>query len=164
MEEVFKAIKEKPGRILAADMTKAKNGETITDLEPVLKYIDFIIPNEIEAAVLTGEQDPVKNAGIFMEHGAKRVIIKCGRHGCIYADDKGILSVPAYPAKTIDTTGAGDSFVAGFIYGLANEMPIQDCCRYGNATASVIVEHMGTTCIREAAAEVNRRYETLRQL
>ena len=163
MIEVFKAVREKPGRILVTDMTKAKNGETITDLEPVLKYIDFILPNEIEAAVLTGEQDPVKNAGIFMDHGAKCVVIKCGKRGCVYADDKGIHSIPAYPVKAVDTTGAGDGFVAGFIYGLANEMPIPDCCRYGCATASVIVEHMGTKCIRGAFTKVVERYETLRK-
>ncbi|MBP5330890.1 MAG: hypothetical protein J6Y89_03455 [Lachnospiraceae bacterium] len=94
-----------------------------------------------------------------MDHGAKCVIIKCGKNGCVYADEKGIYSIPAFPAKAIDTTGAGDGFVAGFIYGLANEMPIRECCRYGNATASVIVEHMGTQCIKGAAGDVNRRYQ-----
>ncbi len=159
MEEIFRVIKNEPGRILLADMTTAKNGERITDLEGVLKYIDFIIPNKVEAALLTGENDPEKNARAFLEHGAKCAVIKCGKKGCICADDKGVYSIPAYPAEVVDTTGAGDGFVAGFIYGLANGMSLQDCCRYGNATASVIVEHMGTGYIKETVGEVKRRYE-----
>ena len=162
MEEVFRAIKSDPGRVLVADMTKAKNGEKITDLKPVLKYVDYIIPNEAEAALLTGEKDPEKNAVAFLEHGAGCAVIKCGKRGCIYADEKGVHHIPAYNSKVVDTTGAGDGFVAGFIYGLANGMFIRDCCKYGNAAASVIVEHMGTGCIKAAVSEVQRRYAEMR--
>ncbi len=163
-EVVFKAIKEKNDRILVADMTMAKNGEKIEDLEPVLKYVDYIIPNEAEATLLTGEEDPLKSARIFMECGAKAVVIKCGKNGCVYVDDKGACQIHAYPVNVIDTTGAGDSFVAGFIYGLSEGMPVQDCCRYGCATASVIVEHMGTKCIKGASDEVERRYRELSKI
>ena len=184
MAEVFAKIKEKPGRILVADMTTAKNGEKIGDLEPILKYIDYIIPNEKEAMLLTGEADPEAAARSFIEHGAKCVIIKCGKKGCLYARADGALgqgsnadgavsrsnadaalgkgsnadgdgsrsnadsiemgSVAAFPAKVIDTTGAGDSFVAGFIYGLAGGNSLADCCRLGCAVASIVVEHLGT--------------------
>ncbi len=161
MEEVFKKVKEKPGRILVADMTTAKHNERIEDLEPVLKYIDYIIPNEIEAATLTGENDPESNAMKFLEHGSKCVVIKCGKNGCVYADDKGVHRIPAHPATVVDTTGAGDSFVAGFIYGLSEGMSLPDCCRYGCATASVVVEHMGAKCIKGAATEVDKRFKAL---
>ena len=155
MAEVFAKIKEKPGRILVADMTTAKNGEKIGDLEPILKYIDYIIPNEKEAMLLTGEPDPEAAARSFIEHGAKCVIIKCGKKGCIYAraddapgqgsnaDGAEMGSVAAFPAKVIDTTGAGDSFVAGFIYGLAGGNSLADCCKLGCAVASIVVEHLG---------------------
>ena len=159
MEEVFRRIKETPGRILVADMTTAKNGETIKDLEPILKYIDYIIPNEKEASILTGESDPIKSSGIFIEHGANTVIIKCGKEGCYYKNTSEEGYIPAYPdAKVIDTTGAGDSFVAGFIHGLSEGYSLQDCCRYACAVSSVVVEHMGTQCIDDIKDETEKRF------
>lgn len=161
MEEVFRQIKETPGRILVADMTTAKNAETIKDLEPILKYIDYIIPNEKEASILTGESDPVKSAESFIEHGANTVVIKCGKEGCIYKSVSEEGHIPAYPgAKVIDTTGAGDSFVAGFIHGLSEGLSLQESCRYGCAAASVVVEYMGTQNIAGIRAEAEKRYKS----
>ncbi len=162
MTEIFKAIKEKPGRILVADMTTAKNGEKIEDLEPLLGYIDYIVPNDKEAALLTGESDPKKSALSFIKHGAKCVIVKCGKDGCIYEDGKNSGTIPCYPAKAIDTTGAGDSFVSGFIYGLSEGMSIPDCCRFGCAVASTVVEKMGSQSGFTNIDEVNRRFLLLR--
>ena len=161
MTEIFKAIKEKTGRILVADMTTAKNGEKIEDLEPLLGYVDYIIPNDKEAALLTGESDPYESAASFVEHGAKCVIIKCGKDGCIYEDGKNRGTIPCYPAKAIDTTGAGDSFVSGFIYGLSEGMSIPDCCRYGCAVASTVVEKMGSQNGITDIEEVNRRFKAI---
>jgi sugar/nucleoside kinase (ribokinase family) len=161
MKEVFERIKQNPSRILVADMTTAKNGETIKDLEPILKYIDYIIPNQKEASILTGESDPVKSAGIFIEHGANTVIIKCGKEGCYYKNASEEGHIPAYPdAKVIDTTGAGDSFVAGFIHGLSIGLSLQDSCRYGCAVSSVVVEHMGTQGIVEIKDEAEKRFKS----
>ena len=160
MEEVFRQIKGTPGRVLVADMTTAKNGETIKDLEPILKYIDYIIPNEKEASILTGESDPVKSAEIFIEHGANTVILKCGKEGCYYKNASEEGHIPAYPdVKVVDTTGAGDSFVAGFIHGLSIGLSLQDSCKYGCAVSSVVVEHMGTQGIVGIKDEAEKRFK-----
>ena len=162
MEEVFKAVKKKPGRILVADMTTAKNGETVEDIEALLKYIDYLIPNEKEAYVLTGEKDPKKSAGVLLAHGANTVIIKCGKDGCIYKSSSEEGEVHAYRDVTvIDTTGAGDSFVAGFVSGLSDGMSLRECCRYGCAVSSIVVEQVGTQSIVDIRNEVGRRYELL---
>lgn len=161
LAEIFKAIKEKLGRILVADMTTAKKGEKIADLEPVLGYIDYIIPNEKEAALLTGDSDPIKSASSFIEHGAKAVIIKCGKDGCVYTDGTQRWAISAYPANVVDSTGAGDSFVSGFIYGLSEGMDISDCCRYGCAVASTVVEKMGSQNGITDINEVDRRFASL---
>ncbi len=161
LQEVFSAIKKDGKRKLVADMTLAKNGETIDDLAPVLKYIDYIIPNEREASLLTGDQSPEKSALSFIEHGANCVIIKCGKDGCIYMDKNQTGSVPAYKTKVVDTTGAGDSFVSGFIYGLSHNMDLPDCCRYGCAVASNVVEHMGAQETLFTIEDVNSRFEAI---
>jgi sugar/nucleoside kinase (ribokinase family) len=161
MKEVFERIKQAPGRILVADMTTAKNGETIKDLEPILKYIDYIIPNEKEASILTGESDPVKSAEIFIKHGANTVIIKCGKEGCVYKSASEEGRIQAYSnVKAVDTTGAGDSFVAGFIHGLSKGLSLQENCKYGCAVSSVVVEHMGTQGIVGIKDEAEKRFKS----
>lgn len=76
MERVFQEIKKKSGRILVADMTTAKNGESIADIACLLKYIDYIIPNETEAECLIGEKDAHRNAEMFLEQGASCTVEK----------------------------------------------------------------------------------------
>ncbi len=145
MAELFSKIKEKPGRILISDMTTAKKGEKVDDLKDVLKHIDYLIPNTREAELLTGESDLIKNARIFSEYGVKNVVIKCGKDGCVYKAGGEEGAVPAFNADVVDTTGAGDSFVAGFIYGLTKDMKIAECCKFANAVASIVTEDIGTT-------------------
>ncbi len=162
MSLVFQKLKEKQGRILVADMTTAKNGEKIEDLAPVLKYLDYIIPNEKEAYILTGESDPNKAAECFTDYGAKAVIIKCGKAGCVYRRGAETGAVKAYLTNAIDTTGAGDGFVAGFMWGLGRGMDIEDCCRAGNATSSLIVEHFGTQGIIKGPEQVQERINQIK--
>ncbi len=144
MLQVFREIKKKPGRILVSDMTTAKKGEKVSDIVPLLELADYIIPNEKEAAILTGETDPVKSMNKLSEYGAGCVIIKCGKDGCIYKKGDIAGRVAAFDTRAVDTTGAGDGFTAGFIYGLVNNMDLHDCCKMGCATASFIVENTGS--------------------
>ncbi len=157
MRKVFSKIKEKPSRVLICDMTTAKKGENIRDIAELLEYIDYIVPNEKEAALLTGESDIYKNIDIFRAHGAKNVVIKCGSAGCVYSDGKVTKNVPSFKVSAIDTTGAGDSFVAGFTYGLLKGSDIHTCCKYGNAVASYVVEQIGTTGIKLSDDDIGTR-------
>lgn len=162
MERVFKKIKSKPERILIADMTTAKNGETLKDIAGLLPYIDYIIPNETEAERLTGEKDAFRNAELFLEHGANCVIIKRGAKGCLIKTLEQEIIVPAYnKAKAVDTTGAGDSFVAGFIRGLINGMPLEECARFGGAVASCTVEKVGANAAIRSEKVPMQRYEEM---
>ncbi|MBQ7525363.1 MAG: carbohydrate kinase family protein, partial [Abditibacteriota bacterium] len=120
MTRLFAAIKKRPGRVLAADMTKAKKGETLSDLAPALKYIDYILPNESEVALLTGIDDPYENARLLTEAGVGCAVIKRGKEGCLIRKDGEYIELPAFPGvKALDSTGAGDTFAAGFIYALS---------------------------------------------
>ena len=164
MEQIFKKIKSEPGRILVADMTTAKNGESLADIEGLLKYIDYIIPNETEAERLTGESGVYRNAGLFIEHGASCVVIKRGSKGCLIKTRESQIEVPAYAhAKAADTTGAGDSFVAGFVRGLKNGMSLEDCGRFGCAVASCTVEKLGANAAIESEELPMRRYNEMMQ-
>ena len=164
MTRIFRKIKEKPGRILVADLTKAKKGECLKDLAELLPYVDYILPNEDEIALLTGEKDPYINAKLLIEAGVSCAVIKCGSRGCIISTGKEIYHIPAYPVKTcIDTTGAGDSFAAGFLWALSEGMPLPDCGCFACAAASCAVECVGSTEGVTSVEETLRRYREMQQ-
>ncbi len=158
MLQVFREIKKNPGRILVTDMTTAKNGEKISDIAPLLELTDYIIPNLKEAALLTGETDPEKSIKVFAEYGAQCVVIKCGGDGCIYKKGDQTGRVPAFSTNAVDSTGAGDGFMAGFIYGLLNDKDLHECCKMGCAVASFVVENTGSLGNLNGIAQVLKRF------
>lgn len=160
MERLFARIK-KEDRILAVDMTKAKQGETLEDIRELLPFIDYLFPNEEEIAMLTGVQDPCENARRLVEKGMKTAVVKCGAKGCIVADRMGVQKVPAVPVQTcVDTTGAGDSFAAGFLYGVSRGWDAVTCAGFGSATASCVVEQYGAVSGIRSIKEVEARIRT----
>lgn len=164
MKTVFAEARKKPGRILCADMTKAKNGERLEDLRGILPMIDYIFPNEAEAELLTGEADARKSARLFTEAGAGCAVIKRGARGCVIATRDELLELPAYPvSRAVDTTGAGDAFTAGFVYGLSRKMPPADCGLFACAAASCIVETAGANQGIRSAEEPMARYTELKK-
>ena len=164
MEAVVAEARKKPGRILCADMTKAKNGERLEDLRRILPMIDYIFPNEAEAELLTGEADARKNARLFTEAGVGCAVIKRGARGCVIATRDELLELPAYPvSRAVDTTGAGDAFAAGFVYGLSRRMTPADCGLFACAAASCIVETAGANQGIRSADEPMARYTELKK-
>ncbi len=162
MKKLFEEIKSVPGRILVADMTKAKNGETLEDIKCLLPYIDYILPNEDEIALLTGICDSWKNAELLVEAGVGCAVIKCGENGCIIATKEENYWVQAYPVKRIaDTTGAGDCFAAGFLWGLSQGLEVRECGKLACAVASCAVEQVGATEGIVSPEECIQRYKFL---
>lgn len=159
MERVFWKIKEKPGRILVVDMTKAKNGERMEDIKKLLPYVDYILPNQDEIALLTGKAEPLQNAKLLVEAGVSCAVVKCGSNGCIIHTKDVTYDIPAYPVKeAVDTTGAGDCFAAGFLWGLSSGMNLDECGRFACAAASCAVEAVGATEGIQSVEEPMRRY------
>ena len=164
LTKIFKKIKEKPDRILVADLTKAKRGERLEDLADLLPYVDYILPNEDEIALLTGEKDPYINAGLLIESGVSCAVIKCGSDGCIIRTKDEMYQIPAYSVNNcIDTTGAGDSFAAGFLWALSEGMSLIDCGCFACAAASCTVECVGATDGVISVETPLSRYEELKK-
>ena len=159
MERVFQKIKSKPGRILVADTTKAKNGESLEDIKKILKYVDYILPNQDEISLLTGEKDPYVNAKLLVEAGVSCAVVKVGSKGCIIQTKEETLEIGTYPVeRAVDTTGAGDCFAAGFLWALSNGYSLADCGRFACATASCTVEQVGATDGIRSAEKPLERY------
>ena len=112
------------------------------ELKPILKRSYVVLPNKLEVELLTG-QDYKEGAKTFLEVGAEIVAVKLGNRGCYVTDGKESHMIEAYRVEAVDTTGAGDAFDAGFIYGLVNGKDLFECGRLGNFVASRCVLTMG---------------------
>lgn len=140
--KVVKAAKEE-GAIVCADVIARHENHKISRIAEALPYIDYIFPNESEAAMLTGETDIDKIADTFLRYGVGNVVMKVGKDGCVVKNSDGTFRFPAMGKKAIDTTGAGDNFLAGFIAGLLDGKNLEGCCRFASATAGIAVETVG---------------------
>jgi ribokinase len=113
------------------------------NLEPIIRKTYVLMPNAIELAILTGEINYRKSADIMVGRGVKIVAVKLGGDGCYVTDGRERHLIEALKVKVEDTTGAGDAFCAGFLYGLLNDKSLHECGRLGNFVASRCVMKMG---------------------
>ena len=122
---------------------------SLEELEPVLPMIDYLFPNETEAAFLTGmseeEADYEGMAERLLAKGIGHVVIKAGEKGCYAASPEDHFSIPALEVPVVDTTGAGDNLVAGFMDALLRGQSFRECCEAGIRTAADSVQHLGAT-------------------
>ena len=112
-------------------------------IEPIIKNSHVIMPNAAELELLTGEEDFRKGADFMIGMGVKIVAVKLGSKGCYVTDGQEHLNVEPFKVKALDTTGAGDAFNAGFLYGLIHEKSLYECGQLGNFVGSRNVLAMG---------------------
>lgn len=110
--------------------------------------IDYLIPNESEAAALSGLpvdslQTAEKAASHLLAMGASKVIVTLGAEGSLFANGKGFEHFPAPKVKAVDTTAAGDTFVGGFAAALAAGSSEAEAIRYGQIAAALSVTRAG---------------------
>ena len=137
--DLFTSIKKK-GKILCADCSTPKHGETLKEMD-CLRYVDHFFCNETEAAALCETKDVSEMDLLFKEHGVN-AYIKCGEKGC-YHDGRYFHGTPL--KHVVDTTGAGDSFAAGFLLSLSKGGSIEGCIRQGNEFGRKACEYLGAT-------------------
>jgi ribokinase len=112
-------------------------------LEPVNKKTYVLMPNAIELELLTGETDYCRGADFLIKRGVKIVAVKLGSSGCYVTDGRERHKIKPFRVKVVDTTGAGDAFCAGFLYGLVNAKRLDECGKLGNFVASRCAMRMG---------------------
>lgn len=124
-------------------------GGALADIAAALPGIDVFVPSLDEAARHAGSDDPREIIACYRRHGAVGLVgVKCGARGSVLSPAAGrVIDVPcvAAPGPVIDTTGAGDSFLAGLVLGLARGMPVESAARLGAATAACCVTRAGAT-------------------
>jgi sugar/nucleoside kinase (ribokinase family) len=142
------------GKITALDTAWDGTGRWMSVLKPALQYVDYFIPSIEEAIELAGgETDHKKIADCFFDCGVSHVAIKVGKDGCYYRESReaeGKYVAPFMRENPVDTTGAGDFYAAGFLYGLTQGLDLRQCGTIGAVTAGKVIEIVGTTLSDEA--------------
>jgi ribokinase len=115
----------------------------LAQLEPIVKRAYAIMPNRGELELITGYADYVKGADALISKGAKIVAVKLGSDGSYITNGRDRVRIKALNVKAVDTTGAGDAFDAGFLYGLLNNRGLQESGKLGNFVASRCVMKIG---------------------
>jgi ribokinase len=119
--------------------------EEVEPLFDIIPKVDIFLPNLDEARKILGDDSltPEGAARILLDMGVKVVVIKMGKDGCYVTDGKTADYVPAFKVKVVDTTGAGDTFMAGFISAYVNGRSLRECAVIGAATAGLKVGGVG---------------------
>jgi sugar/nucleoside kinase (ribokinase family) len=118
-------------------------GGWMEDVRPCLPHTDLLFVNESEAKMLTGFSDPDDSVSALRDAGATDVVVKLGERGCIVYE-RAREEFPAYDVKVIDTTGAGDCFVGGFLAALHRGRSYAEAAQFANAVGALSVERLGT--------------------
>ncbi len=155
--EVFATQLEIPLPTVERGLRLAKEEGALTLLNPspptqlsshLLSFVDFIVPNEIEAQSLTGikwrgDRNIRKMAERLLKMGAKNVVITLGPKGLYFKNRSDEIRMNAYPVNVIDTTAAGDAFLGALATGLAEKKPIQEALRFANAAGALTTTKLG---------------------
>ena len=136
------------GILCCLDTAWDPSGVWMDKIKSCINYLDWFMPSYEEAVMLSGgKKNPEEIAEVFISLGAKNIAVKLGAKGC-YVKPKsgnGFYKETYNDVPVEDTSGAGDSFCAGFLAGLSKGWEIERCARFANAAGSMCVMSMGTT-------------------
>jgi sugar/nucleoside kinase (ribokinase family) len=146
---------------------EARAGEVTTSVDPnwdpsglwddgllaLLPQVDVFLPNEMEAVSLARISSVGKAVARFRSAGAGTVVVKTAAHGAIGAQAGELVEVPARSLRVVDSTGAGDSFDAGFLAAYLNGESLRRCLEIGNACGGLSTQAVGGTASQPTMVE-----------
>jgi sugar/nucleoside kinase (ribokinase family) len=133
------------GITTSLDTAWDSKGNWLNVLEPCLQHLDIFMPSIEEARMITGKEDPSEIAEFLLSYGIKTVALKMGERGSYVRTPDWELYLPVYKVETVDATGAGDAFAAGFLAGVAKGWSYKDAARLGNAVGACCVTAIGSS-------------------
>jgi ribokinase len=153
----------------AARLAHARGSKVVFNPAPardlpdeIYRYIDVLVPNESETSLLSGlpvatlEQAEAA-AHKLLASGAGSVVLTLGGRGALVIDgSQPAVHIPAHSVQVVDTTAAGDAFVAGLAVGLAEGVGLVEAARLGNAAGAIAVTRLGAQPAMPRRAEIER--------
>lgn len=131
------------GLTTSLDTTWDPLGEWMNALAPCLPELDLLFMNDDEARMVTGASDASHAAREMLRRGVRTAVMKLGERGSAVFTKESELYLPAFDVDCVDSTGAGDCFVAGFLAVLMRGGSIAEAAAFGNAVGALIVRKVG---------------------
>ncbi len=113
----------------------------------------LVFANAEEARMLTGLE--CRDAARRLAQTIEVAVVKDGANGAWVATSEELLHIPTHPVEVVDTTGAGDCFAAGFLYGLVRGLPYETCGEIANLMAADTIQHIGVRFSHDIADRVH---------
>ncbi|MBQ4050525.1 MAG: ribokinase [Oscillospiraceae bacterium] len=109
-----------------------------------LNKVSFLILNEVEGAMLSGEPDLEKAPDVLLQkYPHMKIVLTLGKEGAVYMDKDTRCHHPIFPVETVDTTGAGDTFTGYFLTSMLENMPAEEGLKLASAASAIAVSRMG---------------------
>lgn len=141
----IQAIRRYPAALSVLDAGTCR--ESTMEVAP---HVDYIVCSEDFARQYTGKAVDLEKPelcreifGQIKEINKRHAVITLGEKGLLYEADGGLKYLPAYPAKAVDTSGAGDIFHGAFAFGLAKNLPLLSILKLSSMASSISVESLG---------------------
>ncbi|MER7361185.1 carbohydrate kinase family protein [Nonomuraea wenchangensis] len=109
-----------------------------------LPHVDYVLPNESQARLMTGAADVEEAARALLADGPRGVLVTLGEEGSLVVTGDGAERVPAIKTEVVDTTGCGDAYCAGFLTGLLHGEDVLAAARWGTAAAARVATGLGS--------------------
>lgn len=135
------------GLIVSLDPGMAMPQKALEEMRALLPVINILFPSLAEARHITGMREPEECARALLKRGVKIVALKLGCGGCLVASGDTLFHVPGFAIAVRDSTGAGDSFAAGFLAGVLGDLDLRGAAVLGNAMGA-----MSAACIGAGSA------------
>ena len=159
--EAYRRLKA-DGAILVFD-TGWDDAMSLETYREYLELADYYTPNQKEALKITGTDQPADAARVLTQFFDK-VIVKLDKDGCLILEDGQERIIPNIPVVHRDSTGAGDAFLAGFLYGLYHDYSFAQSVLFGNITGGTCVTAVGCLTARlteDELLDLAERYQPL---
>lgn len=148
---------EIPAEVIEYIITISENADTKIVLnnapakkikDEILKRVDILVVNETEAAFMIGREiqtveDAINAGKKLLPKTSGMVVITLGVEGAVVVTNEYVRFQPAHKVKAVDATGAGDSYIGAFVYGLANPFTIDECMAFASTVSCITVTKDG---------------------
>jgi sulfofructose kinase len=138
-------------------------GKTREWMPGLARLCDFVVASEEFSTDMLGwRDDPTAFQREVRKQGYRTLTITLGSRGSVTFAGDDVISCPAFPVDIVDTTGAGDAFHAGYLYGLLQKWPLENTVRFASAVAALNCRKVGARRGLPTLAEVQRFLEEQR--
>jgi sugar/nucleoside kinase (ribokinase family) len=142
------------GVVTVVDVVIPQNAALPGDLGPLLDAMDYFVPNDDEARLMTGLSEPLDQLRAFLQRGGHTVVITRGQRGAVAGRGGEFWQAGVYDmGEAVDPSGCGDAFAAGLVAGIVRGWDLLATLRYASALGASAIRALGTTDGVMGAAE-----------